>query len=103
MMRTPVIIPARQEEVVIDRTLETLDASTTYPYVVVNGRPDKTADIARSFGAEVIDSDEGKMLAIQKALAHIASRDASIVLSSIHILDADSYPIFPKSWSPILN
>ncbi len=93
-MNTPVIIAAFDEEKYIGETLRRLSPSVE-PIVTVNGSTDKTAEIARDFGATVLDSDEqGKMPAIQRALRFLGKR----ALEPVLYLDADSYPVFSAAW-----
>lgn len=59
--RLSVIIPARNEETSLPHLLESLGKQTLVPYeiIVVNdGSTDRTADIARQYGARVIDNKE---------------------------------------------
>ncbi len=94
-MKTPVIIPAFNEELRLGRTLEALPADLVEPIVAVNGSTDATATIAEDFGAYVVDIEQqGKMPAIQKALEHLGRR----ALQPLLILDADARPIFPQRW-----
>src|ERR1700694_2186831 len=95
-MPVPVIIPARNEAEHIGASLEALSRQTysVDPFVVVNGCNDETPDIARSMGAMVLESKEGKMPAIQEALHYLGKR----ALSSLIILDADTKPL-SRNWS----
>jgi glycosyltransferase involved in cell wall biosynthesis len=95
-MMVPVLIPARNEEDHIVSTLRALKKQTLNLelVVIINGCTDRTAELARSNGATVLKSAEGKMLAIQCGLRHLAQRASGPVL----ILDADSRP-FSKRWA----
>lgn len=94
-MKTPVIIPAYNEERNIARVLNSLPADLVEPLVAVNGSTDKTVAIAESFGAEVLDIEEqGKLPAIQYALKHLGTQ----ALDPLLLLDADAYPRKPKQW-----
>jgi glycosyltransferase involved in cell wall biosynthesis len=95
-MTQPVIIAARNEAGHIGRTLGALSqqAYEVDPIVVVNGSSDRTADIARDYGAKVLESSEGKIPAIQEGLRHLGKR----ALEPVMILDADSRPL-STHWS----
>jgi glycosyltransferase involved in cell wall biosynthesis len=95
-MNTPILIAARNEANHIGHTLGALSqqAHDIEPVVVINGSIDRTADIAISMGATVIESAEGKMPAIQEGLRFLGKR----ALEPVLILDADSRP-FSKNWS----
>jgi len=94
-MKTPVIIPAFKEERVIGQTLASLPGSLVDPYVVVNGSTDRTAEIADSYGATVINLEaQGKLPAIQHTLRILGNR----ALEPLIILDADTRPLMPKRW-----
>lgn len=95
-MDTPVLIPAHNEALNLERTLNTLSkqSSEIDPYVIVNGCTDNTADIARNIGAKVLESEHGKMRAIQEGIRFLGAS----ALDSLIILDADTRP-FSKRWS----
>jgi glycosyltransferase involved in cell wall biosynthesis len=95
-MRIPTLIAARNEENHIGRTLDVLSRQSygVEPIVVVNGSNDGTADIARANGAQVLESPEGKVPALQEGLRYLARR----ALEPVLILDADSRPL-SKRWS----
>lgn len=99
-MNIPVVVAARNEEAHIGRTLDALAQQQTKvePIVVVNGSSDKTADIARQAGAQVLESEEGKMPALQAGLRSLGRR----ALASVLILDGDSRPVSDK-WSTHLT
>jgi glycosyltransferase involved in cell wall biosynthesis len=64
-MKTPVIIPAYNEEQNIHKLLRSLPSELVDPIVAVNGSTDNTADIAESFGAKVYSlPEQGKLPAI---------------------------------------
>jgi hypothetical protein len=93
-MKTPVLIAARNEAAHIAKTLEALPV-TVEPIVIPNGCVDNTAEIAARAGATIVKgSPEGKMPALQHGLHHLGDR----ALEPLIILDADSYPLFPKRW-----
>jgi hypothetical protein len=93
--RTPVIIPAYNEESDLYVTLRTLPAELVYPIVAVNGSNDGTAQVARDFGAMVLEREEqGKLPAIQATLKTLGGN----ALQPLMILDADTRPIMPRRW-----
>lgn len=98
MKSAPVIIAACNEEKFIGRALRHLPAGEVEPIVVTNGSTDATADIARGFGARVIELDEmGKLPAQQAAVKDLRDRGHGpddVVL----FMDADSYPLMPRAW-----
>jgi cellulose synthase/poly-beta-1,6-N-acetylglucosamine synthase-like glycosyltransferase len=98
--RVAVLVPAHDEEAVIGETLETL-----MPTMPVNGRvivvadncADRTVEIARSFGAEVLERKDaekrGKGFALDFGIRYLA-RDTSgghspPSVDAVVILDAD--------------
>ena len=96
----------RGEEAFIGHTLDRLDASSTTPYVLVNGvgengsHADQTAEVARSFGAEVLLFEEqGKLPALQEGFKHLGAQ----ALGPVLLLDANSEPLFPRTWSKIMT
>jgi len=94
-MKTPVLIAAYNEEALIGQTLRCIPADLLEPIVAVNGSSDQTANIARSFGATVLESSEpGKLPAIQRALYQLGER----ALEPVLYLDADAFPAFPRKW-----
>lgn len=98
-MKTPVLIAARNEANHIGTTLHNLDR-VSEPIVLLNGCSDKTGRIAEHFGATVIDlGAEGKLPAIQEGIRYLGSR----ALEPFLTLDADSHPVFMKSWIPALE
>jgi len=95
-MKTTVMIPAFNEERNIGRTLESLPAQFVNPVVVVNGSNDRTAEIARSFGATTLETErQGKLPAIQFALQALGSK----ALEPVILLDADTRPLMPRAWA----
>jgi len=91
--KTSVIIPARNEERNLPNLLHSLRSSSEQPQeilVVDDASQDRTADVARSFGATVISSQElpagwtGKTWACHQG-ASLASGDV------LFFLDADTY------------
>lgn len=95
-MEFPVLIPARNEEERIRRGLNALtrQSQNVEPIVIINGSADNSADIARRYGATVLESAEGKVPALQEGLRHLGRK----ALEATLILDADSRPI-SKHWS----
>src|SRR6266568_4712325 len=95
IVKTPVIIPAYNEERNIARLLSVLPADLVEPIVAVNGSTDKTAEIAESFDVKVYDiPEQGKVPAIQYVLHHLGDR----ALDPLLVLDADNIPLFPRRW-----
>lgn len=95
-MKTSVLIPAFNEERNIAKTLNSLPADLVSPLVVVNGSSDRTAEIARSYGVEVLETERrGKMPAIQLALKEMGAR----ALEPLLLIDADTRPLFPRLWA----
>lgn len=100
MQRIPVIIPAHNEELRIGATLDRLDAATTWPIVISNDSHDGTVAVAEEFGATVIDLEApGKMPALQAGVKYLGER----ALDPVIYLDADSYPVFPRSWAAAMT
>lgn len=88
-MSTPVLIPARNEEAFIGRTLNHLVGQDVDPIVITNGCVDNTAQIAASFGVRVISSEEcGRIPALQLGIKELGERS----LDPFLIIDADSRP-----------
>jgi glycosyltransferase involved in cell wall biosynthesis len=99
-LATPVLIPACNEALRIERTLDSLACQSIEvdPHVIVNGSTDRTADIARATGATVLESEHGKMRAIQAGLRHLGKS----ALEPFMILDGDTRP-FSKGWSSCMT
>ncbi len=98
-MKFPVVIAAHNEQEVIGRTLSRLDATLFEPVVVANGCTDETANIAKEYGAYVIERQEqGKLPAIQEGLRYLGAR----ALDPVFFTDADSYPLSNKRWQRIM-
>src|SRR5438874_618123 len=99
-MSVLIIIAARNESRHVGESLDALSQQTynVEPIVVVNGSADKTADIARTAGAFVLESEEGKMRAIQAGLRYLGRR----ALEPLLILDADTRPL-SNNWSARLT
>jgi 1,2-diacylglycerol 3-beta-glucosyltransferase len=92
-VRFLVLIPAHNEELVIANALRAIEAdrrSRDRVLVVADRCSDHTADIARSFGADVLergeDDEPGRAAARQAGLEHARALDWDVVL----MLDADS-------------
>ena len=95
-MKTTVFIPAKNEEARIARCLERLDARTCDPVVLVNDTTDRTVEIARNFGAVVIETHvPGKLPAIQNAMRLMHHE---VQRTGVAVIDADTVPLFPKTW-----
>jgi glycosyltransferase involved in cell wall biosynthesis len=90
-MKTPVVIAARNESGHIGHTLDALANQTlnVEPIVVVNDSTDKTADIALGYGVRVLESEAGKIPALQAGFRYLGKR----ALEPTLILDADSRPL----------
>lgn len=101
MSGTPVLIAACNEEATLAQTLERLPRDVK-PHVILNGCTDQTADVARSYadsGVVVLESDPGKMAALQAGIRTLGTR----AMDPLITLDADSYPIFPERWTSALS
>jgi len=92
-MRFLVLIPAHNEERVIERCLDAITADrrpSDLVLVVADRCTDATADIARSFGARVLErgpgEEPGRAAARQAGLEHARSLEWNAVV----MLDADS-------------
>lgn len=92
-IRFLVLVPAHNEELVIGRSLEAIMANRRardLVLVVADRCTDATADVARSFGASVLergpDEEPGRAAARQAGLEHARDLDWDAVL----MLDADS-------------
>lgn len=93
MAKISVVIPAYNEEKYIGRTLESLKKQTLKPYEVIvvnNDSRDKTEEVAKSMGAEVVFEKEKSIGAARKAGFEKAQGDI------IATTDADT--ILPKDW-----
>jgi cellulose synthase/poly-beta-1,6-N-acetylglucosamine synthase-like glycosyltransferase len=93
-LRFLVLIPAYNEEAVIGRCLESINAdlrTRDHVLVVADRCTDETAAIARSFGAYVLerepDSEPGRAAARQAGLEHARALEWDAVV----MLDADSF------------
>lgn len=85
--RITVIIPCLNEEQGIEQVLRRMPAFVDQTIVVDNGSTDRTSDVARGFGAEVIREDvRGYGRSYKKGFAH-ATGDTIITLDGDH-----SYP-----------
>ena len=95
-MEVPIVIAARNESKNIGLTLNTLanQSLKVQPVVIVNGCTDKTADIALEYGAKVLESEEGKIPALQSGFRFLGKRAIEPVL----ILDADTRPM-SRHWN----
>lgn len=93
-MKTPVLIPARNEAEHIGRTLKGLPTDVE-PIVIPNGCTDETETIVEQIGATIIrSSSEGKLPSIQAGLQYLGKG----ALEPLIILDADTVPLFPRQW-----
>ena len=100
------VIPAHNEELALPRCIEALLAvlPAWQVYVASDGSRDRTADIARSFGCNVLDiqPNGGKARAIAGAIRHFdLCEDYSVIL----IQDADSEidPLYLREGLPLFN
>ena len=86
--RITVVIPCLNEEQGIEQVLRRMPAFVDQVIVVDNGSTDRTSEIARSLGAEVIREDvRGYGRAYRKGFAH-ATGDLIVTLDGDH-----SYPV----------
>lgn len=86
--RITVVIPCLNEEQGIEQVLRRMPSFVDQVIVVDNGSTDRTSEIARSFGAEVIREDvRGYGRAYRKGFAH-ATGDLIVTLDGDH-----SYPV----------
>lgn len=92
-MKISIVIPAYNEEKYLARTLQSIQNQSIAPdevIVVDNNSTDKTAAIAKEFGATVVhEKQQGNVFALKKALD---SATCEIIAST----DADSQ--LPKDW-----
>ncbi len=87
-LKVTVIIPCLNEEQGIERVLDRMPAFVDQVMVVDNGSTDRTADIARSLGAMVIEEEvRGYGRSYKKGFAH-ATGDVIVTLDGDH-----SYPV----------
>ena len=97
-LRLAVIVPAHDEELMLAKTIQSLKAQS-YPtdryeiVVVADNCTDKTADIARSLGATVLErvnlSERGKGYALNFAISHLLASPE--VPDGFLIVDADTW------------
>src|SRR5215470_1909517 len=86
-----IVVPARDEERFIGRCLEAIRvAAEAYPghvevIVALNRCTDRTEEIARSFGARIIEVDGKNLSVIRNAAARVATGEILITI------DADSF------------
>lgn len=94
--RLAVLIAAHNEEAVVGRCVASVVAdAASYPgevrcYVVADACTDRTADVSRRVGAEVIelpDGGRGKQVAVARALQFVAQRED---WDGLVLLDADN-------------
>ncbi len=95
-METPVLIPARNEADNIGSVIGALNQQreAVLPIVIANGCSDATSEIAAQAGAVVVESQEGRIAALQAGLRSLGER----ALKPLLIIDADSAPI-SRNWS----
>lgn len=98
-LRTVVLIPAHNEELVISQTLEAIQNATsreaalaTRILVVADNCDDQTANVARRAGAEVIERTDierrGKGYALQAGIESLQADPPDVVI----VIDADCLP-----------
>lgn len=92
---TAVLIPAHDEQLVIGQTLEVIVpmlSSSDRVVVVADNCSDRTAEIARSAGAEAVErtdpSRRGKGYALQRGIEYLSDNPPEVVV----IIDADCLP-----------
>lgn len=94
IMSIPILIPARNEASNIEQTLARIPRGAE-PIVIPNGCTDRTEELARQSGAQVLVSDmEGKMPALQAGIRHLGERATEPFV----VMDADTRPLFPRMW-----
>ncbi|HEY7771794.1 MAG TPA: glycosyltransferase family 2 protein [Marinagarivorans sp.] len=105
MVRTTILIPAHNEEAVLEDTLSTLMASLRAQekvVVVADNCTDSTATIARGFGCTVLErfdaENRGKGYALSHGLKHLELDPPDIVI----VLDADCQ-VEPDAISVLAN
>ena len=103
-MKVPVLIAAYNEPDIGD-VLGRLPADAMDVIVVVNGEASDGATVraAEPYGVRIVHQAEaGKVLAIQHVLRTFdqLGHDA---LGPILFLDADSYPLWPRSWARVMT
>jgi glycosyltransferase involved in cell wall biosynthesis len=100
MQRVACIIPALDEEQALPLVLQAIPRPPVHRVVVAdNGSTDRTAEVARQNGAEVIHEPErGYGAACLKALAHLAADPPDIVV----FLDGD-YSDHPSELSSLID
>lgn len=98
MLKTPVLIPARNAPFV-GETIAAL-GEAAWPIVVPNGCTDDTAAIAEGAGATIVPCEqEGKMPALQAGIRFLGDMALSAPLMTV---DADTVPMFPKRFVPTM-
>ncbi len=99
-MKTTVLIPAYNEAEKIARTLKRLPRDLVDPIVLLNGCTDGTRRVVDSYNVRSQSYDErGKLPAIQATLRKMGTA----ALEPILLLDADTCPIFPRSWHNVMT
>jgi len=94
-MRTTVILPAHNEELSIAATIADVRKYSPDSWIVVinNASTDRTADISRELGVEVIDiPDKGKGNAVRRAIPSLSPVDNIVMLDSDFTYPAESIP-----------
>lgn len=98
---TNVLIPAFNEQDTIGRSVDSVLSAGIQPVVIPNGCSDETARVARDHGAFVLEQEHaGKMPALQEGFRFLGER---ALAEPVLILDADSWPIFPKRWKETME
>lgn len=84
-----VIIPAHNEETTLGRLLSQLaEAADLDVIVVCNGCSDRTADVARGFGVQVVEIPEASKTAALRAGAAAASLPLHVLVDADVVIDA---------------
>ena len=93
--RAAVLIPAHDEQLVIEQTLQAIIPTLSLSdcvLVVADNCTDRTAELARRAGAEVVERNDprrrGKGYALQRGFRHLADDPPDVVV----VIDADCLP-----------